>query len=632
MYKHIRFIILVMAVLVSMPLTPAMADGPLPNDPSPGTKPSLVRRFPPPDEKDPTTRVIVQFAPVNNYSDSLSRSLSTSQMRLRARDYRQFSILFDGAAMEIDSQDVDWLKSLPQVEAVWPDYEVRATISESVPLIGAPTLWSMTDTNGKPVTGRGIKIAILDTGIDYTHPDLGGCLGTGCRVKGGYDFVNNDADPKDDYGHGTHVAGIVGANGTLKGVAPGADLYAYKVLDANGNGYASWIISGLEQAVADGAQVMNLSLGGPGSPDDPLSTAVNNAVNGGAVVVVSAGNEGAANYSIQSPGVASKALTVAASTKEDQIVYFSSRGPLPDNLDLKPDISAPGYDIYSTVLNGEYASYNGTSMAAPHVAGGAALIRQLHPDWTPDMIKSNLMNTAKNIGDSVLAMGAGRIDLSRAADATLIATPSSISLQIPFPNRTTVLSLHNTSHFPITVSATATVSLVYDPNFSDVPPISVNYVTLSRTTIIVNPGLTQTFNVKVTLPPDALPGYYEGRIHLQYGSHSIDVPVMFAALGKITLGYNGPNIYDPAIVCIRDLSGQVNRCNQAALSVYVPLGTYYAHAMANLYALVEYNHFHKPLLPGYFVTQPVSISQYGARSYIKPSSGQPSNYRGSNQG
>jgi hypothetical protein len=179
---------------------------------------------------------------------------------------RDFNLLFNGVAATVTESVRQDIARLPYVARVWDDEKVHAELKESVPLVGAPTAW-----NAYGLTGAGIKVAILDTGVDYRHPDLGGCFGTGCKVVGGYDFVNNDSDPMDDYpdSHGTHVAGIVAANGTMKGVAPDAKLLAYKVLSSSGWGANSGIIAALERALVDGANVANLSLGGPGTPFDP---------------------------------------------------------------------------------------------------------------------------------------------------------------------------------------------------------------------------------------------------------------------------------------------------------------------------------------------------------------------------
>ncbi|GAG79470.1 unnamed protein product, partial [marine sediment metagenome] len=219
----------------------------------------------------------------------------------------------------------------------------------------------------------------------------------------GYDFVNDDEDPMDDYGHGTHCAGIAAGNGNVKGVAPDAILYAYKVLNEMGGGTEADVILGIERAVdpnndddfSDCIDVISMSLGGYGNPDDPASQAVDNAVENGVVVVISAGNSGPSQKTIRSPGTSRKAITVGASCKtvdigtdnycSSAVSSFSSRGPVvwKEGSMIKPDVIAPGVNIISTVRNGGYESNSGTSMAAPHVAGAAALLIQAHSDWLP---------------------------------------------------------------------------------------------------------------------------------------------------------------------------------------------------------------------------------------------------------
>jgi len=383
------------------------------------------------------------------YADHLSavrREVLTQmeQQGIQAQVNREFEFLFNGLAVSVKMKEWPRLSQLPQVQAVEPDYAVQADLQDSVPLIGAPSVWAMSDGTGRPVTGQGVRVAVLDTGIDYTHPDLGGCLGPTCKVIGGYDLVNNDNDPMDDNGHGTHVAGIVAANGTLKGVAPGASLMAFKALDDRGSGWNSTIIAGLERAADpdsnpttdDGAQVINLSLGGAGTPDGPMSQAVDHAVEQGIVVVAAAGNSGPTPEMVGSPGVARKALTVAASDKYDYLADFSSRGPVPGYPDLiKPDLTAPGVSITSTVpyygnlgSPSRYRNLDGTSMAAPHVAGSAALLKQLYPTWTPEVIKASLINTAKDLGRDMFEQGTGRVDVYAAATARATLAPGSLAL------------------------------------------------------------------------------------------------------------------------------------------------------------------------------------------------------------
>ncbi|MCK5505091.1 MAG: S8 family serine peptidase [Thermodesulfovibrionia bacterium] len=216
--------------------------------------------------------------------------------------------------------------------------------------------------------GAGVKVAVIDTGIDYNHPDLDG------NFKGGYDFVFNDDDPFDDNSnsHGTHVAGIIAAeeNGIgVIGVAPEADLYAVKVLDGAGFGYLSWIIDGIQWAVNNGMDIVNLSLQGPHAQS--LQIACNNAYSAGVLLVAAGGNT--YGGSIMFPAAYDSVIAVTATDADDLKAYFSPIGP-------EVELAAPGVDILSTcsLINndcvGGYRSLSGTSQASPHVAGTAALL------------------------------------------------------------------------------------------------------------------------------------------------------------------------------------------------------------------------------------------------------------------
>lgn len=370
--------------------------------------------------------------------DQLAQDLMALDVRLQSRTQskitREYHTLFSGVAATVDSAAIAEIRQLPNVAAVYEDAQVHATLNESVPLIGAPTVW-----NTYGVNGAGVKVAVIDTGIDYTHPDLGGCLGAACRVAGGYDFVNHDADPRDDHGHGTHVAGIIAANGTLKGVAPGATLLAYKALDQYGNGSESDIIAALEQAVTDGAKVANLSLGGPGDAADPMSQAIDNATAAGMLSVVAAGNSGPSYLSVDSPGTARTALTVGATDKSWVMASFSSRGYTADgqNLVMKPEVVAPGVNIYSTVPAtgmlgnpSRYATLSGTSMATPHVAGSAALLLQWNATQSPADIKNRLAGSTRSISGDPFTRGTGGIDLVAAFAAPVLASATHVSFGV----------------------------------------------------------------------------------------------------------------------------------------------------------------------------------------------------------
>lgn len=530
---------------------------------------------------------------------------------------------YNGIVIEVSSADVDDLAALPGVRAVHDDAVYELSLRESVPLVGAPQVWQQADADGVPVTGAGVITAVIDTGIDYTHPDLGGGFGPGHKVVAGHDFVNDDADPLDDHGHGTHVAGIVAADGAVRGVAPGATLTAFKVLDEFGSGRLSDILAGLDAAVnpedPHRADVVNLSLSGPGDGTDPLSMAASQAANAGVVVVAAAGNFGPQPQSVLSPAAAAGVVAVGASVTgvavpratmveptrldlrasrqeysanppatplvvevvdvgfgdpgsydeidvtgaavlistffgdaqlekavhaeqrgaaaalfyspdfwgsvggiqpatsgsdqvarpagpgagrggalaaddghdfptgvdddgrldtllamtipgasatalqqhlddarieisavdaTDQLAAFSSRGPT-GLFAQKPDLVAPGVEILSTLPGGGYGRGSGTSMAAPHVAGAAALLRQLRPGWEPEQIAAALMGSAhllENAGP--LDQGAGRLDVAAAASTDLVAEPSGLSFGLAdlsgaSIDRTRTLTLRN---------------------------------------------------------------------------------------------------------------------------------------------------------------------------------------------
>ncbi len=266
--------------------------------------------------------------------------------------------------------------------------------------IDAEKVWGIT-------TGDPIKVAIIDTGIDLNHPDLKD------NIKEGMNTINPRKTYNDDNGHGTHVAGIVAAlDNTIGvvGVGPKIDLYIVKSLNAAGSGYLSDIIEGLEWAIQKRVQVINMSLGTP--VDVPsFREAVKKVYNAGILQVAAAGNEGGAvNYPAAYPEV----IAVSATDQNDQIASWSSRGP-------EIDLAAPGVSIYSTYKGSSYKTLSGTSMAAPHVAGVAALILSVPEkcDYdtnnicSPSEIKQKLEETAEKLGDSYL-YGSGLVNAEKA--------------------------------------------------------------------------------------------------------------------------------------------------------------------------------------------------------------------------
>jgi hypothetical protein len=338
--------------------------------------------------------------------------------------------------------------------SAYPDVTVLVSLKESIDLVNAPQAWQLRDNEGGAIKGKGVTIGIIDTGIDYTHQDFGSCARTAditdasCpKLVGGYDFINKDSDPFDDHGHGTHCASIAAGNGALKGVAPEASLYAYKVLSKNGSGSTSGIIAAVERSIdpngdgdiSDHLDVISLSLGSyGGDPDAPLSLALDRAARAGIVPVVAAGNDGPESRSISNPGSSRLAITVGATSKYHELASFSSRGPIVQSRNnklltaIKPDVIAPGQYIcaaksppssaYSTAQcnnNDLYTRKSGTSMATPHIAGGAALVVQAHPTWSPQQVKTAIKNSARISSPlratlSYLETGMGEVDTVKA--------------------------------------------------------------------------------------------------------------------------------------------------------------------------------------------------------------------------
>jgi hypothetical protein len=297
-----------------------------------------------------------------------------------------FSIV-PGVSAEIPESAIFGLSKNPKIVSIEPNLEVYS-IGE------IDSTWGVNHIGAGEVhaggnTGAGVKVAVLDSGINYNHTDLD------ANYKGGWDFVNNDDDPMDDNGHGTHVAGTIAAeaNGVgVVGVAPDAELYALKVLGADGSGYFSWVVEALEWCMLNGIQVTNASLGSSSNPGDFVENAYIAANAAGIINISSAGNEGKRNArgdNVGYPGAYASVVAVAATDINDNRASFSSTGP-------DVEISAPGVNILSTYQDG-YGTGSGTSMASPHVAGVAALMIKAGIT-SPDAIRSALQETAIDLG------------------------------------------------------------------------------------------------------------------------------------------------------------------------------------------------------------------------------------------
>lgn len=515
--------------------------------------------YPPlPESKDDEIKTVIIQVGTMKKSEVMKKIQRLPSIKIN----KEYDTVFEGFSVSGSERDLKKLETLNGIKHVYPNHTYSVTVEKSVPYIGAENIRSYLDADDHRLTGEGIKVGVIDTGVDYSHPDLRR------NYKGGYDLVDKDSDPMETKSrqgmptiHGTHVAGIIAANGKIHGVAPEAEIIAYRALGPGGMGTSEQVIAAIEKAIKDKVDVINLSLGNNvNGPDWPTSIALNKAVEKGIVAVTSSGNSGPNMWTVGSPGTASNAISVGASTPpikipyitigienravdltpmqgardwkfereeeivvaglgypqdipkrvkgkialiergtipftekainamkkgaigvimynnvegefaggleidlpipvvsvskengqflkkniknqpyiktnykhvEDSIADFSSRGPVTYTWDIKPDVVAPGVAIESTIPNG-YESLQGTSMAAPHVAGAAALIKQAHPDWNPDQIKAALMNTAKLLMNkenyySTIEQGAGRIQIDKAVKADTLIYPSSFS-------------------------------------------------------------------------------------------------------------------------------------------------------------------------------------------------------------
>jgi subtilisin family serine protease len=483
----------------------------------------------------------------NELASRVIAAVPGAQIRWRYR------LVANGFAVVVPSGAAGELARIPGVAAVWPNVRYRVSTTLGGPeQIGADQLWGPTFATA----GNGMKIAIIDDGLDATNPYFNP---SGFQYPPGFPkgqtnyttpkvivqrtfappsptwkYANTPFDPTESF-HATHVAGIAaGDHGTdagttvISGVAPNAYLGNYKALTIPTPGFgldgnSAELAAAVEAAVADGMTVINMSLGEPEvEPSrDLLVTALEGAAAAGVVPVIAAGNDFTdfGYGSVSSPGNAPSAITVAAADSRNVIASFSSAGPTPISLQMKPDVSAPGVAILSSVPanQGTFGELSGTSMAAPHVAGAAALLKERHPSWTVAQIKSALELTGDPVhsasGAEVMSTreGGGLVDLPRADVPLIFAAPTGLSFGLVAPG----------------VSAIRSVDLS-DAGGGAGDWAVTTVVQQGSGTLAVPPTITVPGTLSVTATAGATPSDVSGFVVLTHGTDSRRIPFWFA--------------------------------------------------------------------------------------------------------
>lgn len=359
--------------------------------------------------------------------------------------------------VEIDDDLIDALVNLPGVEIIHDDMQVGLCLEESTPKTQAPDLWKM------GYDGRGVRVGIIDTGIDPDHPAVRG------RIVAAKDFTGGDY-PHDGHGHGTHVAGIIGgAEAPNVGMAPGCSFIVAKALTDDGWGYMSWILDAMEWCASQGAAVISMSLGAQDVTGckDAMAEMTNSLADEGIVMSIAAGNSGPSPRTIGTPGCAEKCICVGAVDKSDQIAEFSSRGPTSDGR-TKPDIVAYGVDINSAKPGGGYQPMSGTSMATPHISGAVALLLHARPHASGQAIKEAIMKGALDLGHDANTQGAGVIRVKDALDH-LPGPTEQPDIDVPETHFDVSLKPGEYGNVSVLVRNTGNMGLVFDRLQIDVP-------------------------------------------------------------------------------------------------------------------------------------------------------------------
>ncbi|MBD3247154.1 S8 family serine peptidase, partial [Candidatus Pacearchaeota archaeon] len=359
-------------------------------------------------EKNESVRVNIQL---KKNGDSIKNVEKALEGKIKHRFEKKGEV-----SAVISKKELENLENNSEVEIIDPVGIRSIALDDSVPLVNASSIWAI-QSNEVNLTGKGETICIIDTGIDLDHPDLGGCFGennpdSSCKILGGIDYcaddttcTSTDSNPNDAHGHGSHVAGIAAANGSLDGVAPGAKLIIIKAANSTGTFWDDDLAKAIEWCTNNAStfniSVISMSLGGglysSYCNSDPLADEINAAVANNISVVVASGNDGSTSQ-INGPACVENATPVGGSTKSDGMYSNGNRNSI-------VQLIAPGVNINSTIPNNAYSTLTGTSMSTPHVSGAVAILNQFlrlekGMDYTPSQIEDVFNDTGERIDDS----------------------------------------------------------------------------------------------------------------------------------------------------------------------------------------------------------------------------------------
>lgn len=453
---------------------------------------------------------------------------------------------------------------------VWLDAKLRPSLDRSTAQIGAPAAWQA------GFTGKGVKVAVLDSGIDGAHPDLVG------KVVAERNFTGVVIDPAQRT-HGTHIAStIAGNNEKYRGVAPDVELLDGHVCTGGFGGCStSAALLAVQWAAEQGAQVVNMSFGGHDTPEvDPLEEAINQlSREKGVLFVGAAGNEGSAAGTISTPGSAEAALSVGAVDRADDVTGFSSRGPAASG-GIKPEVTAPGMGIVAAQSGTRgHIAQSGTSMATPHVVGVAALLKQAHPDWTGERIKATLMASAvSRPGFTPFEQGAGRVDVPRALAQRVTAEPANVDFGVrQWPHEddekaVREVTYRNSGTGPLTLDLAVDVR-----GPGGAAPAGMLTVSPARLTVPPGGEAKATVTADTTVP--AADGAYTGTLVASGGAElrtllSVNREVEHHELTLTHLGFDGQpsDVFRATVISVE--TGQRHQVDRLDASLRLPVGEY----------------------------------------------------------